>query len=202
MHVDKEVHGGPTTWIQISGYMAIFVYVLAECTSYYNVATTNELYCSIEVVLDGLSFFCMAPGAVVLWFKCPGSMCSSSAKAFLSVTSVLCVLYPCYNVLVDSPMYLARYHADQVNHKQYLGFAEGILDATTRRVVAHTVSDWRADMVWMTAYFSVGSLSGILLMYAPRLNSNSFEKPRYQGVTSMDVEAKQPLAGSMTIDQL
>lgn len=171
-----------TLWIQASGLLAIGIYVLAECTSYYNVATTNELWCAIEVLLDGLSFLCMAPGAICLFCKCPGSVLSSTAKIFLAVTSILCVVYPCYNVFVDAPMYMERYKVDQSNHKQYFGFFEGLMDAAQRRVVAHSLSEWKEDMLWMTAYFSFGSLSGILLMAAPRLNNQ-----QYHAIAAADI---------------
>lgn len=167
--VDVSINQKPSTWIQISGVAAVIIYVFAECTSYYNVATTNELWCAVEVLLDGLSFLCMAPGAIYLFCKCPGHIHSSTAKMFLAITSVLCVVYPCYNVFSDAPMYMARYRQDQADHKQYFSFVQGLVDAAQRRVVAHTLSQWKEDMVWMTAYFSFGSLSGILLMVAPRL---------------------------------
>jgi len=185
MHMDQDVNKKTTPWIQVSGYLAIIIYVIAECTSYYNVATTNELWCAVEVVLDGLSFLCMFPGAAVLLCKCPGSILSSTGKTFLAVGSVLFLVYPLYNMHIDAPMYMARYRQDQENHKQYMGFIQGTIDAATRRVVAHSVSQWQADMTWMTAYFSIGSLSGILLMVAPRLQraESDFSKPPAEDVS-------------------
>eukprot|EP00658_Telonema_sp_P-2_P063105 TRINITY_DN51804_c0_g1_i1.p1 TRINITY_DN51804_c0_g1~~TRINITY_DN51804_c0_g1_i1.p1 ORF type:complete len:258 (-),score=55.37 TRINITY_DN51804_c0_g1_i1:67-840(-) len=121
LFVDREVNNQkPTLWIQISGVLAIIIYVAAECVSYYNVATTNELWCAVEVLLDGLSFLLMAPGAICLLFKCPGSLYSSSAKAFLGITSLLCLVYPYYNISVDAPMYMERYRQDQAHHKHYM----------------------------------------------------------------------------------
>lgn len=49
-HVDKEVTGGKG-WIQASGWLAFLIYIVAECTSYYNVATTNEFWAAVEVLL-------------------------------------------------------------------------------------------------------------------------------------------------------
>ena len=42
------------------------------------------------------------------------------------------------------------------------------MDAAERRIVTHNLTDWSGDMGWMTAYFSVGAWTGILLMFAPR----------------------------------
>jgi len=169
-HVDKELTGGKC-WIQMSGWAAFMIYILAEATSYYNTATTNELYCAIEVILDGAAFAVMAPGALYLWCKLPGSTCSTSAKTFCAIMVPLCIIYPLYNVAIDAPMYMKRYEADQAAHKKYLGFIEGLHDAAVTRHPTHNLADWKADMLWMTLYFSVGVWSGIALMKAPRLKT-------------------------------
>lgn len=159
--------------MQVSAVLAVLIYVAAECTSYYNVATTNEFWCAIEVILDGASYLIMAPACLWLWCKCPGKMCGSSAKAYLTVMCVVCVAYPFYNFAVDAPMYIARYHDDQAHHKQYLTFWKGIEDAATHRVVTHQLADWKQDIFWMTTYFTAGAWSGVLLMFAPRLSPPS-----------------------------
>ena len=123
-HVDKQVTGGKW-WIQASGWLAFVVYILAECTSYYNVATTNEFWAAIEVLLDGAAFFVMAPAAIYLWCKIPGSSIAS-AKGFCLILSLVSTIYPCYNVFVDAPMYMARYKADQAAGKHYFSFLEGL----------------------------------------------------------------------------
>jgi len=171
-HTDKDIAPGGHPWVQTSGLLAIFVYVLAEAASYYNTATTNELWCAIEVVLDGISYLCMAPGAIYLLCKCPGTLYSSSAKVFLALTSVICIAYPLYNFSVDAPMYLTRYRADQAAHKHYMPFLRGLEDAATRRIPTHDVEDWKEDMTWMFLYFSFGAWSGLALMVAPRLPSS------------------------------
>lgn len=168
-HVDKEVTGGKC-WIQMSGWAAFVIYIAAECTSYYNTATTNEFFCAVEVLLDGLAFLVMAPAALYLWCKIPGSTCGKSAKTYCAIMVPLCIIYPLYNILVDAPMYLKRYHADQAAHKQYFGFLEGLEDAAVTRHVTHQLGHWSADMLWMTLYFSAGVWSGIALMKPPRLS--------------------------------
>lgn len=40
---------GARRWVQISAWVAIAIYIAAECVSYYNVATTNEFWAAIEV---------------------------------------------------------------------------------------------------------------------------------------------------------
>lgn len=171
-HVDKDITGG-RLWIQASGWLAFVVYIVAEACSYYNVATTNELWCAIEVGLDGLSYLIMLPASIYLLLQCPGALTASSAKKYLAIMVPLTLLYPAYNFYIDAPMYMRRYAADQAAGKQYFSFIQGLEDAASRRIFTHNFNDWKEDMSWMVLYFSVGALWGIMQMYAPRLKSNS-----------------------------
>ena len=183
MHVDRNIlsvkgqkgscGGSSTWWVQASAWLAFLVYIVAECVSYYNVATTNEWWAGFEVFLDGASFLCMAPASIYLLCRCPGKICGSSGKIYLLVMSILCLAYPAYNFCVDVPMYLKRYHADQANNTQYMKFWPGIADASTRRVVTHRLADWSGDMAWMTMYFLAGAWGGIAMMCAPRVKASA-----------------------------
>ena len=61
-----------------------------------------------------------------------------------------------------------RYADDEAAGKVYFDFWPGLRDAATTRHPTHELADWKAGMFWMTAYFSAGAWSGILLMVAPR----------------------------------
>lgn len=106
------------------------------------------------------------------------SICEKNifVHARLSVTIViLCYFsivtdrYPMYNFLIDCPMYMERYYADEAAGKIYFDFLPGLYDAATTRNQTQQLEDWQEDMFWMTMYFSVGAWSGILMMSAPRL---------------------------------
>jgi len=154
-------------WIQFSGWLAVFIYVVAECVSYYNTATKNEFWAAIEVICDGASFVVMIPAAVFLTYR-QFSHKWSSGKVFTTILSIVTVVYPLYNFTVDAPMYFQRYKADQAAHKHYLPFFEGLKDSAVTRNMTHNTSDWSGDMTWMIIYFSVGVWSSILLMWAPK----------------------------------
>jgi len=51
---------GARRWVQISAWVAIAIYIAAECVSYYNVATTNEFWAAIEVGH-------YVPGCIMVW---------------------------------------------------------------------------------------------------------------------------------------
>lgn len=188
--VDRDVTmtGGGKVWVQVSGWLLFLVYVVAECISYYNTATTNEFWAAMEVIVDGLSFLLAAPACVYLTLAMPGKVFGSSGKFFTTIMSVVCVVYPLYNIVIDAPMYFQRYAEDQAANKTYLPFVEGLVDAAVRRVPTHNLTDWSGDMGWMTAYFSVGSWTGILLMFGPR----GKKKPATPVVTTVVVAHAVP----------
>jgi len=55
---------------------------------------------------------------------------------------------------VDVPMYIARWHADELRGVKYLTFRDGIIDTLSCREVSRDWSVWREDVPWMSAYFS------------------------------------------------
>ena len=173
VYVSYDVLGSRKMWIELTGVIAVLVYLLAEFTSYYNTATTNEFYAALEVILDGVSYLLMWPASIYLFCKCKDRLFESSGKAYLFVMILLCLIYPAYNFFKDAPMYMERYYEDQKNHKSYLSFWAGLKDAAVRCVPTRRYKDWSQDMGWMTAYFSVGVWSSLLMMYAPRLKSPS-----------------------------
>ena len=175
VHLDGELRDGGTRWVRASGAAMLVVYVFAEAASYYNVATTNELWAAIEVAIDALAYVCIAPAVFSLRARCPADA-ARSARLYCGVLSTYCVVFPLYNFFVDVPMYLQRYAADEAAGKVYLPFWRGLVDAATTRIPTHALEDWRADMFWMTAYFSLGAWSGILLMVGPRVESGAGAK--------------------------
>jgi len=168
--IDTDLTRG-TGWVQVLAWLSFVIYVAAECCSYYNTATTNELWAAIEVIVDAFSFVALAPAVWYLTYKsiaAPGKVWESSGKIYLVSMSVLCVVYPYFNFCKDAPMYLARYRQDEKDHKRYFSFLPGLIDAAERRVPTQNYADWQADMSWMTVYFTLGAWQGIALMCGPR----------------------------------
>lgn len=178
-HIDREVippHG--TWWTKLSAASLFGLYVVAEGTSYYNTATTNELWAAIEVALDATSQLFAVPAAIALLVRVRqrrahgvldasrrrGS--GSSAHVFLTLFLLSAVVYPAYNFTTDVPMYLRRYRADQAASKQYFAFWDGLRDAATRRVPTRRLEDWRDDMLWMALYFVLNPVAAIAVARA------------------------------------
>lgn len=191
-HVDAELAPPSGTWWARLSAAALFgLYVLAEAVSYYNTATTNELWAAIEVAIDAISQVVAAPAALLLLHRVVrrtrtaraalllsasteeaptpargvhvSSAAASSAQIFLSLFLVAATLYPVYNFAVDVPLYMGRYRADQQAGKHYLPLWAGLVDAATRRVPTHKLDDWRGDMQWMLLYFVLNPAAATLV---------------------------------------
>jgi hypothetical protein len=68
--------------------------------------------------------------------------------------------------LVDVPMYLHRWIADEQLGRHYFSFFEGLRDAATRRVVTREWEPWREEIPWMSLYFSTGVWVSLWLIRA------------------------------------
>ena len=83
-----------------------------------------------------------------------------------------CVLYPA--PLRDFLMWLAlsgafraRWSAQIHDEwKRNLSIAQGLRDASERRVVSFRWDDWKSEVAWMSLYFSVGVWTSISLIHA------------------------------------
>lgn len=101
----------------------------------------------------------------------PGSPCGFSdvafAKRYLAGGVPVCVAFVVFMVLVDIPMYMHRYQADQARGETYLWVSEGVLDTMTCKEVSRSMDYWRAEMPWMTGYFVGSMLLSIWLTWGP-----------------------------------
>jgi hypothetical protein len=165
-HLDKQL--GQQTWVQVAAFLSVCIYLLAEMMSYYNTATTNELWAANEVITDGVGFSMFFPTALSLLYRQRNHGWTYS-KGFCLVLSITALFYPLYNILVDAKMYMTRYAQDQAANKTYFKFLKGLEDAAIRRVPTHETADWSEDMVWMLVYFSVAAWSGIVMMSPPTI---------------------------------
>ncbi|MBL8514159.1 MAG: hypothetical protein JNJ55_09245, partial [Betaproteobacteria bacterium] len=59
--------------------------------------------------------------------------------------------------------------ADLDAGREFLGLAQGIADAATRRVVSHDWALWRGEVTWMTLYFSIGVWVSLAMTRWPAL---------------------------------
>jgi hypothetical protein len=147
---------------------------LAEVCSWSAVLTTCYLGNVLEESLWALTAGLLVAGCVVIWWRC-----RAARRPFLAAALVLGTLYVAFMCLVDVPMYVSRWQADEAGGRTYLTLARGLHDAWSRRVVTFSWAQWRPEIPWMTLYFSVCVWWSLALVHAPRLRIESnHENPK------------------------
>ena len=137
---------------------------LAEVFSWYSVLTTSNIGHVLEESLWGLCAAALVVSLLMVWPRVQGGQ-----RPLLALWCVAGAAYVIYMGLVDVPMYWARWVADEALGRQYLTPVQGLADVSARWVVSHQWAHWRAEVLWMTAYFSVAVWLSIALALAPRV---------------------------------
>jgi hypothetical protein len=135
--------------------------VLAEACSWYAVLTTAQRAHALENSLWGLAAALVV--AILLLMepqRVPGLHLPMMAWCVGGAA------YVAYIFLFDVPEYWSRWRADQTNGRQYLGLAQGLIDASRIRIVSHNWETWKSEIIWMSLYFTVGVWCSISLVYA------------------------------------
>jgi hypothetical protein len=128
------------------------------------VLTTCYLGNVIEESIWALSASLLVAGCLIVWTRC-----RAARRPFVAAALVLGTLYVAFMCMVDVPMYVSRWQADEASGRAYLTLAQGLSDAWSRRVVTFSWEEWRTEVPWMTLYFSVCVWWSLALVHAPRL---------------------------------
>jgi hypothetical protein len=132
--------------------------VLAECCSWYAVVTTSFLGNTVENSIWAVAFLLIAVALIRLLGEFRGL-----ARAGLGVALAGVGFYLAFLVVIDVPMYFARWQEDMANGKALLGLFPGLHDSATRLIVTQDIAHWRDEMAWMGLYFSVAVWSSLTL---------------------------------------
>lgn len=137
---------------------------VAETFSWYSVLTTSNLGHVVEESLWGLCAAALVFSLLQMWRRV-----HVARRPLLLLWCVAGSAYVGYMALVDVPMYLARWLSDESLGRTYLSLAQGMVDVASRWTVSHDWAHWHTEVVWMSAYFSVGVWLSVALVLAPRL---------------------------------
>jgi hypothetical protein len=149
-------------WGEQAARAVLPLIVLAEGFSWYSVLSTSNLGHTVEESLWGLCALLVAVGLLQALPRL-----ARPQRHWLALWSASALLYAGYMIGVDVPMYWQRWLEQlQAGHAP-LGLLDGLADIASRWTVSHDWSHWRSEVVWMTAYFSLGVWSSIALTFAP-----------------------------------
>jgi hypothetical protein len=135
--------------------------LIAEGCSWYAVLSTAQRAHAFENSLWGFtaalvigSLLLMEPHRVAGLYRPMMAWCVGGAA------------YVAYIFLFDVPAYWSRWRADQINGRQYLSLAQGVLDTCRTRIVSYRWEVWKSEVLWMSLYFTLGVWSSVSLVYA------------------------------------
>jgi hypothetical protein len=156
----------------VVSWLLVPLIVVAELCSWYGVLTTSYIGNAIEESIWALSVSLLIVSCLALWPRCQGA-----CRRFLAVTLVLAGGYVAFMCLVDVPMYVSRWLADEANGRAYLSLGQGLQDVWSRWSVTFAWEAWRTEIPWMSLYFSVAVWCSIALAhahsFAPKLKLES-----------------------------
>jgi hypothetical protein len=143
-------------------WLLVPLIVVAEVCSWCAVLTTSYLGNALEESLWALSALLVVVGFVTLWPRC-----RAAYRPFLAAVIAVGVGYLTFMCLVDVPMYVSRWLADEASGRQYLSLSQGLWDVGSRWVVTFAWEEWRSEIPWMSLYFSMGVWCSIALVHVP-----------------------------------
>lgn len=152
------------------------IVLVAECSSWYAVITTNYLASVIEESLWTISGILLAYSFISLWTRV-----RRVQRYFLLAMLLSCLGYIMFMVMIDVPMYWHRYRQDTAMGINYLSLTQGIVDAAKTCTVSFDWPIWRQETVWMTLYFTVAVWASILLAHAPGFTKKTDTKAENRG---------------------
>ena len=142
---------------RIAGLVVPFI-VTAEICSWYAVITTSYLGNTIENSIWAVTFLLIAVALIRLMTDFHGVMRWAIGA---TVAGIAC--YLAFLVMIDVPMYFARWQVDQASSKPLLDIVSGLHDVSTRWIVTHDVAHWQQEFAWMALYFSAAVWSSLAL---------------------------------------
>jgi hypothetical protein len=155
----RERRVEPLRWIP-SALLPLIA--LAETFSWYTTLTANFLGSVVEE-----SLWTLAATLVLLALLGLRSRSRGRWRALHGGSAALAAGYVAFMLLVDVPMYVARWRQDEARGTRYAPLVARPFEVPVRSVVTFRWEDWRAEIPWMTLYFSVGVWVSLALVRVP-----------------------------------
>ncbi len=163
---------------RVVSWVLVPLIAIAETCSWFAVLTTVNLAHVAENSIWGLS---AALVIVSVWASALRS--PESRRPLLVAWCLAGAAYVAFIFCFDVPVYWSRWMADEASGRHFLTIAQGLRDASERRVVSFRWDDWKNEVAWMSLYFSVGVWMSISLIHASA-----------PGVTVADDDRSDPLS--------
>jgi hypothetical protein len=131
--------------------------VIAEVMCWYAVASLNHIGHAIEESLWAVLMLLLAVA-----FGLASTAAHGSMRPVLTLGMLAYGAGAALTLTIDVPMYLRRWRRGVPSG--YLPIATGLRDSHTRRHPTAAWATWRAEVPWMTLYFSVGAWTSLAMV--------------------------------------
>jgi len=146
--------------LRVVGWSIVPLILVAQVCCWFAVVSLNHLGHALEEILWSVMVFLVALSLGLSW----GHM-SPGIRALSGIGLLACAGAAFVMLVVDVPMYLARWRHGRRSGVRYLRVREGLKDALLRRRVAHRWSDWKPEIPWMSLYFTAGVWISLCLVF-------------------------------------
>ena len=167
----NEAKGVGAKFSQIVALLLVPIITVAELFSWFAVLTTNNVGHVVEESLWTFSAVLLVASLISLW-----PYISRSIRYVFFGGIGFGMAYIMFMSTVDVPMYYVRWQTELAQNKDYLSISQGIIDATRHCIVSGQWEVWRAEIPWMSLYFSVSVWLSILMTHFPRLSVESSQR--------------------------
>jgi hypothetical protein len=136
---------------------------VAEALSWLATLTTNNLFHAVEN-----SLWTLTAVLALVFLASRWRLVGDRGKRVIAAAIGCGAAYIAFMVIVDVPMYLARWQPGQ----EYLSLGAGMREILQRCIVNRDWAKWQADALWLTLYFTVAVWISIALPLVPPLKGN------------------------------
>lgn len=134
---------------------------VAQMFCWCGVLSLNHVYHAIEE-----SIWAVVGGCISVHFLL-FSIYQQDLKLFGLIGCIFSLLFFLFMVIVDVPMYIARWKEGKHTGRKHLLMRHGSADAFSRRVVTWEWNAWKEEVMWLTGYFSSAVWISLAFVHMP-----------------------------------
>ena len=182
LRANREIHiltnAQDSFFYHAVNYCAKQAFVLcfvAEFFCNHAVFTENYLMHVIETTLWGIALGCLIPCGLYLYSQASLIVSNDERSVDMKETFNFIIIFTWLNIIFvlglvgdHIPMCYSEWLKGVSDNREYPGVYEGVKDSMFERNKSQSWDTWKADWLWMLAYFSGGVWSSLFLAKGPR----------------------------------
>lgn len=152
--------GGAPGWLLPLAWALVPAIALAQGFCWLGVLTLDHRWHAAEELVWGPAMLAVAAALAAAWPALDGLRAAGAAVGLAGALAAAFVM-----LALDVPMYLRRAAAGRAAGAPVLPVGAGLADAWRRRIPDGRWSTWRAEVTWMTPYFTAGVWTSLAMAW-------------------------------------